>query len=255
MNSKYWDHVYESFDDYHHEENIAKYKDKEYLDLIREWFPSIKNKYILKTDCFEESFGFGNLLDTIDTDKIYKIDISKEVIKNAFENSQNSKNKFMVGDIQFLPISNNRFDIIISGSTLDHLNRKNVLRTLKEFERILKPDGDILITLVSKHNPLYFLTCYVANKLNLFPFYQDELYTIREFENLIQYTNLEIAEINSIFHILPPSGKFASLLEKFSNKLSGKISNKIITFTNKIRSDKTKFLTGRLLSFKLKKDD
>jgi ubiquinone/menaquinone biosynthesis C-methylase UbiE len=63
----------------------------------------------------------------------------------GFEN----RTAIQAGDMRQLPFDAASFDAIVSSYAIDHLNRKGVDSSLREALRVLKPQGDMLLTLVA----------------------------------------------------------------------------------------------------------
>ncbi len=64
----------------------------------------------------------------------------------------------VVSDIRNSPFKTESFDQIISNSTLDHFTNKNdIIVSLKELRRMLKPEGVLIITLDNPSNPVVYL--------------------------------------------------------------------------------------------------
>jgi ubiquinone/menaquinone biosynthesis C-methylase UbiE len=75
--------------------------------------------------------------------EVIGIDISETMIELAKKNVPNAT--FLIRDINDLHFDNAFFDGIISVYTLFHIPRKNHLKIFKDFNRILKPGGILLI--------------------------------------------------------------------------------------------------------------
>jgi SAM-dependent methyltransferase/uncharacterized protein YbaR (Trm112 family) len=57
---------------------------------------------------------------------------------------------YLVADARHLPFPNQLFDQVFSYSVLQHLSRENVLETLQEVSRVLRPTGDCQIQMPNK---------------------------------------------------------------------------------------------------------
>lgn len=80
---------------------------------------------------------------------IYGIDIAKEGIKitKGWLGKEKLQADLKIGSIyKRLPYQNNLFDAVISTNTICHAKIKNIRKTIREIERILKPKGLIFIT-------------------------------------------------------------------------------------------------------------
>ena len=114
---------------------ILKEIKKNYLNLN-------KNTKLLDMGC-----GSGKFLNFIKNElKIdcYGIDVAKERIINCKEKYKNIN--FSIGSTEKTSYENNFFDIIISTQTIEHLDNKKLHNSFLEFNRILKPNGILLIT-------------------------------------------------------------------------------------------------------------
>jgi len=60
--------------------------------------------------------------------------------------------EYKLGDLKKLRFSSNFFDIIVSSLVFDHIRNVNIV--FKEFNRVLKPNGIVLITTVDPFTPL-----------------------------------------------------------------------------------------------------
>lgn len=119
--------------------NLAFYDRREVINL----FPPLENKNVL-----DAGFGTGVFLEYFITQKAFVtgIDFSKEmhlVTKNKLKKDV----KLYEADLNepFVFLSDNQFDLIICTMVLMHIpNWDNIL---KEFYRVLKPNGQIIISL------------------------------------------------------------------------------------------------------------
>ena len=136
---------------------------KEYFDSIRNFhkkhggvaiedevlkliFKNItENMKILDGGCGEGSIT--NFLAEKFPDVIfYGVDISDVGINYAYEESNKRKLKnvtYKVGDLKYLDFPDNYFDLIYSQSVIEHV--VNYEKALKEFWRVLKPKGKLII--------------------------------------------------------------------------------------------------------------
>lgn len=89
--------------------------------------------------------------------KITGADAGEELIKIAKTGFADDKRfEFVVIDkCGNLPFPNNKFDIIISNLVFHLLNREQKEKVLKEFKRILKPEGHILLAEIGKPEGIF----------------------------------------------------------------------------------------------------
>lgn len=84
----------------------------------------------------------------------YSFDLSDYAIEKVREFSEKHKLSIntMVGDILNLPYQDNYFDCLLSYHVISHTDSKGIKIILSEIKRVLKPNGEFLITLCSKNS-------------------------------------------------------------------------------------------------------
>ena len=99
----------------------------------------------------------------------YGIDINASCIEYAKCKYPALENHFICGDICSLSnIDANYFDIIYCVGTMPYLNQSQALKAIKEFQRITKPGGKILLVFQTNKSLLFLL---VTKLFNLIPLY------------------------------------------------------------------------------------
>lgn len=58
--------------------------------------------------------------------------------------------KTAVCDMEALPFEDNSFDCVLCYNVIYHAGRAGVIKTLAELKRVLKPDGELFLTMLSK---------------------------------------------------------------------------------------------------------
>lgn len=121
--------------------------------LITGWLNAQENDKILDVAC-----GYGELSYKISNKfkcNVYGIDLSQNLIKKATEINQeagNSKCHFSVANAESLPFDDDFFDGVISSSALEHFTNDET--ALNEIKRVLKPNGNIVMTVDSLSYPI-----------------------------------------------------------------------------------------------------
>jgi ubiquinone/menaquinone biosynthesis C-methylase UbiE len=87
----------------------------------------------------------------------------------------------VVGDAMSLPFERDTFDIVFSNGVLHHV--ADIDRSLHEASRVLRPGGDLWMTLYHRHSAFYVLTLclygwILRGKRHLFESFEDYLATI-----------------------------------------------------------------------------
>jgi ubiquinone/menaquinone biosynthesis C-methylase UbiE len=89
---------------------------------------------------------------------VYGIDISengKEITERKVK-EKNLKNVHLkLADMQNVPFEDNFFDAIIATYALEHNTLAGLKKTILELERVLKPKGILIATLISTKDPRY----------------------------------------------------------------------------------------------------
>ena len=125
--------------------------------LVADWLPASNVGTVLKTDLFDEALGEGLYPLMASTAKRgVGLDLS-------FNTVQAAKARYPAlaapqADVCRLPFTAGAFDCIVSNSTLDHFeSRAQIIVALREFHRVLRPGGQLLITLDNPLNPFIAL--------------------------------------------------------------------------------------------------
>jgi ubiquinone/menaquinone biosynthesis C-methylase UbiE len=131
--------------------------------------------------------------------KCYGIDFSKAMIKEAgkFAKRNGMKINLKVADQGKLPFKDGTFDYCISNAALHHIETEIVrLRALKEIKRVLKPEGQAIISVWNKLQPKHIfkpsdvLEPWKTKKETLYRYYH--LFTPWELKKLIETSGLDI---------------------------------------------------------------
>ena len=99
---------------------------------------------ILKTDLWNESIApERNIINQIKGYKISGMDLSSVVIEKCKNNPL--LNEVKQGDIRNIPFEPSAFDFILDISTIDHIPEEDAEKVIKEYSRVLKKGGKVLI--------------------------------------------------------------------------------------------------------------
>jgi len=243
-------------------ENIF-YPEKIYLhywqshdELIQKWF-GLKRKdnlVILKTDMFEESKSkYFFSYEYSKKHKIIGIDISKVVLSKV---KKNRNLNLVVADVNYLPFKERSFDLIISLSTLDHVDDSVFRSTVKRLESILNNRGRIFLTLDNRHNVIYFLEFFFWKYLfHIYDRYA--CYKISHVKNILEKTKLRIVDTDAVMFFPPFIDKILIIINLISPKLeplTNKISDVLVKLVERLMNDaESRIPFGRFLSFKIEK--
>jgi len=140
-------------------------KTKNLHNLVKKYYPQYKNIYELYIPLEESYFRYKKNLIVLDagcshgsTLKNYKKHIAQLIGIDADPNNIKKNkicDKVIIGNLENLPFENEKFDIIACQWVLEHL--KNPNQVFKEFSRVLKKDGILMIITSNVYNPIMFI--------------------------------------------------------------------------------------------------
>ncbi|MBU0763003.1 MAG: class I SAM-dependent methyltransferase [Candidatus Altiarchaeota archaeon] len=246
----YWDEVSLNMSGHHLETGIALYKRQQHIRLIEEWTEGkLSNSSVLKTDGFEEAFGGDFFSDFLleKTKKTFLIDISKVICEKT--KTHFPALNVITASVTAVPLKNSSIDIVISNSTLDHLNTSDVETALYELHRILSKNGLLILTLDNANNVLYKLG-YSIKKKYFKGYHQEKCYYVEDIKPLLEKNGFAVDEIQSIVHIPTPINfilKWVSPIDKLLFRIP---STSLISFFDFFGRNGRNICSGWFLALK-----
>ena len=137
---------------------VAEQKRQVHQQWIRGSLGDRRRDVVLKTDLFEEAYGLDRILnDLFPVTRLYVgIDLNLDTVRAAASQNGYAGFSSAVCDVQHLPFAPASVDVVVSTSTLDHFDSREPLgASIDELERVLRPEGVLLITVDNPRNPLY----------------------------------------------------------------------------------------------------
>lgn len=136
------------------------------LEVVRQAVEKLAQppRIVLKTDLFEEANGVDQILSGLDLGQrlVVGFDLSTETAKGG-RRVLGVNAPLFVSDARRLALASDSIDLIISTSTLDHMeDPADLEQALKELYRVLRPGGRMALTLDNPWNPLYPLLRFVC---------------------------------------------------------------------------------------------
>lgn len=122
---------------------------------------------VLDAACGE---GYGSALLAGSAASVTGVDVSARAVEHAQERYAGDSLEFRVADCLDLPFEDDAFDCIVSFETLEHLEDHDGL--MKEFRRVLKPGGFLLLS--SPDKAIYTDRLKNDNEFHLRELYRDE---------------------------------------------------------------------------------
>jgi ubiquinone/menaquinone biosynthesis C-methylase UbiE len=242
----------------HFDDLLAEQYRRVHLGLLSRWIDINSEQKILKTDLFAEALQPSRafLWDMIAVDaNVIGIDISSSLTARAKIEEKvyvaGSTAEYVNCDVRQLPFASDSFDLIVSDSTLDHFTEKeDIFVALAELSRILKPGGNLVITMDNKGNitePLFRLWIY----LGLSDFYIGKTYSIGELKEALRNVGLSVVDTTAIIH----NPRFfvrraVSLLHKGNNTRFNKWIRKVLDIFDSLEKSRFNYLTAQFIAAK-----
>lgn len=150
---KSWDSIWEKV---HKSQDWGKYPPEELIKFIARNFyqvPDRKKVKILDIGC---GTGAGAWYIAREGFSVWGIDGSKSAVKKAQERFKKDdlEGNFKTGDFINLDYPDGFFDCVVDICSIQCNKKRNIRRILKEFYRVLKPEGKVFSMLVNKKTKL-----------------------------------------------------------------------------------------------------
>lgn len=206
----YWGMIVRKSLGSNHEDLWRAYMKDVYQRLMDRWLKNSRGGLTLKTDLYDEAVNTYNLMPLFGKkgEGIVGTDLSFEVARAAKRRMMtewDGWHNVVVSDIRDLSFKSDSFDQIISNSTLDHFpHKKDIIVSLKELQRILKPGGALIITLDNPENPVVFLRNLLPYRLlksfRLIPFYMGVTVSRPELILMLESNGFRVRDSTAIVH-------------------------------------------------------
>lgn len=109
-----------------------------------------KKANILDAGC-GDGFYLYLLSELFPSASLIGLDCNRLALKSARGNLRGKEIKLLLGDIIKIPLKDNQFDVVLASEVLEHLNDDYL--AVKELVRVLKPGGQLLITVPHANFP------------------------------------------------------------------------------------------------------
>lgn len=255
QSSDYWNTVSRTYQQTDQQKLLRCISDLINISLFTTWLPSEKAQSLLKTDLFDESLtdGLYPLL-SHHAERVVGIDITSDFVAAARQ--RHPQMETVNTDVCNLPFPSETFDIIVSNSTLDHFETsKDIIAGLQELKRVLKKQGQLLITLDNYTNPLVFLRnalpFNLLNRLGIVPYYVGATFSARHLRRVLEEMDFTVVATTSCWHF--PRiflAAIALILTSFSSdKQKQRVLRAVLSFEH-LSKLPTKYITGQFIAVK-----
>ena len=255
LKKDYWNEIAVDWKSKHRQSLWRRHSDAVNSVLLRKWLPAGRIALLLKTDVFDEAFGDGLYpVLAARADQIIGMDRSTSICE--FAESRNEGLTTTVADVRCLPYSDDVFDVIVSNSTLDHFETAGeIIDSLHELHRVVKSDGELLLTLDNRANPVIALRSILPfrllNRLGIVPYYVGATFGPRRLIQSLQQVGFEVVETSAIMHcprIL--AVLLSSMLERYANAPVQRAFLHFLLIFERLQFTPLRFLTGYFVAVK-----
>ncbi|EKD93432.1 MAG: 3-demethylubiquinone-9 3-methyltransferase [uncultured bacterium] len=140
---------------------------EESKNLIRAYFSpkELEGKNVLDAGC---RIGYNSEAFLKEGCRYVKgVDLSAKCIQEAQKLYKKKNIEFSLGNITKLMYQDSEFDIVFCVGTLPYLHQQDLEKALKEFLRVIKPGGILLLSFQKEKNILIRMATFLANHLPL----------------------------------------------------------------------------------------
>ncbi|MFH1980814.1 MAG: class I SAM-dependent methyltransferase [Pseudomonadota bacterium] len=200
----YWDHVLDLMQRKSPDRLWRRYSDTIDSRLLASWLSAGTTGYLLKTDMFGESLGGGLRVPSSHCGwTTVGMDISPEMAKAA--RSASGYRLLVAADIRNVPFSADVIDTIFSNSTLDHFTSVDeIVLSLKECYRVLKPGGRLILTMDNPVNPVLALRSIIPHKillkLHVTPYFSGKTLSPDKLRKALHDIGFHISDMHPVVH-------------------------------------------------------
>lgn len=250
--AKYWNSVAAEWQRGNSYTLWRKHCDRTTADLLRSKFPPNRAGFLLKTDLFDEANGEG-LLSLLKNRArtVVGMDI-------AFKAAELACIKYpdinpLNADARTLPIRDESFDMIVSNSTVDHFPESTcILDSLREFFRVLRPGGILLLTMDNLMNPFVavrqLITFPVLHRLGIVPYYFGRTFGPRQLKTALKDCGFTFGRIMAFMHSPRiPAVALSRVLARYGSANMQKRFLRLLLFPERITFHPICLVTGHFL--------
>lgn len=172
-----------------------------YIALYQFAMNFCQNKTVLDAAC---GLGYGSYLLAREAKAVTGIEIVSSNIEFAEENYKKDNLNFVVADATATDFKDDQYDVVVSIETFEHIPPDKALRFLREFKRVLNPDGILVISTPNRD---------VYSQISHTPDHVNEL-NVDDFEALLCQVFDHCRPYYQRKGVLQTSGRYYSAIKK-----------------------------------------
>ena len=258
--SAYWNRIGKEYQDCRREHLLRIHMKNIYQNLLDRWTICSDNCLAIKTDLFDEAIGPDYLMSLAKKKygKALGIDISFDIASAAMKRmkSDAAQNHVVLCDVRQMSFKDSSFDPVISPSTLDHFEHKtDIVISLKEIFRVMRPNGSLVITMDNPFNPIVFVRNLMPYRLmkmlGIIPFRMGVTVSISELKQMLECVGFTVQDHTAIVHtprIL--AIRLGQILDKIGNQRIKGVFFRIMEIIERLEYFPTRYFTGYFIAVK-----
>jgi len=257
---EYWESVAEQWISSQPDSLWRRHSDAVNSSLLRRWLPAGGVQQLLKTDLFDEAVSEGLHKPLADcASRLVGIDVSPEIVRAALCRFPDLDAR--TADVRKLPFEEASFDVVVSTSTLDHFDSLQEIQTaLSELSRVLRPGGQLLLTLDNLSNPAVWLRSILPDRwlrsLGLIPYRVGTTCRPRQLKLMVREVGFEITAATAILHCPRALAVAAThLIERRASAPTQERFLKAMRSFERLEGWPTRYVTGYFTAIHARKPD
>ncbi|MGP0592758.1 methyltransferase domain-containing protein [Nitrospira sp. T9] len=256
--TSYWESIADEWKKTRPDRLWRKHSDVVNQSLLLRWLPEQPAPRLLKTDTFDEAVGEGLvqfLQSRVHT--VVGMDLSFQNVQLTCRGDVRIPGT--CADVRNLPFGNELFDVVVSNSTLDHFQTSDeIIVSLRELHRVLRKDGQLILTLDNPANPIIaarnVLPFKLLNRLGILPYYVGATCGPWRLQKWLREIGFDVMDVTAVLHC---PRIFAVLAAKIlcsfaNNSVQQRFLRWIQVFENMSRWP-TRYLTGHFIAVRAEK--
>ena len=200
--AQYWDDVAREWAAAGRQKLWRRYSDELHRAFVTRWLPDAPFTRVLKTDAFDEATSdLGLRVATAGV--AISLDVSVTTLREA--RRRHTGLVPLAGNVRQLPIRNGVFDVIVSTSTLDHMDDlEDIAVALGELHRVMRAGGRLILTLDNRLNPAVALRSWLPQRwlqrLHVVPYHVGANCGPRHLRKMVAAAGFDAQYVGSLMH-------------------------------------------------------
>lgn len=200
----YWESIADEWKKTRPDRLWRKHSDAINQSLLFRLLPEQPVPRLLKTDTFDEAVGEGlTRFLQARAHSFVGMDLSFKNVQLACHGETSVRGA--CADVRDLPFRRESFDVVVSNSTLDHFQTLDEITvSLRELHRVLRKDGQLIVTLDNLANPIIAarnnLPFKLLNRLGIVPYFVGATCGPWRLQKLLREVGFEVRDVTAVLH-------------------------------------------------------